>query len=77
MANQIQKFRHRDVMRVIRAVQAAGISVDQVTVDPNTGKITVGPAPGATSMKGAVDTPEGEGEPTPLEQWRAKRSGQG
>ena len=34
---------------VIRAVPAAGISVDQVTVDPHTGKITVGPAPGATA----------------------------
>ena len=40
MANQQHVFKHRDVVRVVKAVRAAGIDVDRVTVDPNTGAIT-------------------------------------
>ena len=42
MANQVHKFKHRDVVRAVKAVRAAGVDVDQVTIDPHTGEITVG-----------------------------------
>jgi hypothetical protein len=67
MANRLHAFKHRNVMRVVKAARAAGVEVGQVTVNPTTGAITVGPAPKDSGVP----------EPTPLEQWRAKRSGQG
>jgi hypothetical protein len=42
MVNQPHVFKHRDVVRAVKAAKAAGIDAGQVTVDPNTGKITVG-----------------------------------
>ena len=42
MANEVHRFKHRDVVRAVKAVRAAGIDVDQVTIDPHTGEITVG-----------------------------------
>jgi hypothetical protein len=44
MANRVHKFKHRDVTRIVKAARAAGVNVDQVTVDPRSGVITVGPA---------------------------------
>jgi hypothetical protein len=64
MANQVHKFKHRDVVRVVKAARAAGVDVDQVTVDPHTGEITVGarlPANGTTN---------------PLDDWMANRADQ-
>ena len=46
MANQSHVFKHRDVVRAVKAANAAGIDASQVTVDPHTGEITVGPVPG-------------------------------
>jgi hypothetical protein len=34
-------FKHKDVVRAVRAVTAAGVKVGQVVVDPKTGTITV------------------------------------
>ena len=64
MANQPHAFKHRDVVRVVKAARAAGVDVDQVTVDPHTGEITVGarlPANGTTN---------------PLDDWMANRADQ-
>jgi hypothetical protein len=44
MVNRLHAFNHRDIVRVVKAARAAGVNVDQVTVDPHTGVITVGPA---------------------------------
>lgn len=44
MANQPHAFKHRDVVRVVKAARAAGVNVDQVTVDPHTGAITASAA---------------------------------
>jgi hypothetical protein len=44
VANQPHAFRHRDVVRVVKAARAAGVNVDQVTVDPHTGAITAAAA---------------------------------
>jgi hypothetical protein len=44
MANRLHAFKLSDVMRVVKAARAAGVDVDQVTVYPKTGAITVGPA---------------------------------
>jgi hypothetical protein len=58
MANRLHAFKHRDVMRVVKAARAAGVEVDQVTVNPTTGAITVGPAPlgsGANSIANPWD----------------------
>ena len=46
MVNQPHAFKHRDVVRAVKAAKAAGIDASQVKVDPNTGEITVGPALG-------------------------------
>ena len=46
MVNQSHAFKHRDVVRAVKAAKAAGIDASQVKVDPNTGEITVGPVPG-------------------------------
>ena len=49
---------------VVKAARAAGVDVDQVTVDPHTGEITVGarlPANGTTN---------------PLDDWMANRADQ-
>ena len=40
MANAVHKFRDRDVKRIMRATQAAGVKADFV-IDPNTGVIRV------------------------------------
>ena len=49
MVNQPHAFKHRDVVRAVKAAKAAGIDASQVKVDPNTGEITVGPAPGGNA----------------------------
>ena len=52
MANQPHAFKHRDVVRVVKAVRAAGVDVKTVAVDPHTGVITVtqgGNDPGVTN----------------------------
>jgi hypothetical protein len=41
MANQVHKFKDRDIQRVIKAVRSAGLDPAVVEVDPHTGKITV------------------------------------
>ena len=46
MANQPHAFKHRDIVRAVKAARAAGVDVKTVTVDPHTGKITMGPAQG-------------------------------
>jgi hypothetical protein len=51
MVNQPHVFKHRDVVRAVKAAKAAGIDASQVKIDPNTGEITVGPAPGATGVR--------------------------
>ena len=53
MANAIHKFKDRDVKRVIRASQMAGIEIDAVEVDPHTGKIKI-----ITSKPDRADTPK-------------------
>jgi hypothetical protein len=60
-------FRERDVRRAIRAARLEG--VEQIQINSDSGTITL--------LLG--EPPKGDGaiEPTPLEQWRAKRSGQG
>ena len=64
MANQPHLFKHRDVVRAVKAAKAAGIDASQVTVDPRTGAITVGPAPGAA----------GAGEPgNDLDNWLKRK----
>ena len=63
MANQLHKFKHRDVVRVVKAARAAGVAVDQVTVDPHTGAITV--ASSAQSLPGNA-----------LDQWMTGRADQ-
>jgi hypothetical protein len=56
MANRLHAFKHRDVMRVVKAARAAGVEVGQVTVNPATGAIPVGPAPlGANSIANSWD----------------------
>jgi hypothetical protein len=72
MVNQRHAFKHRDVVRAVKAAKATGINASQVTVDPRTGEITVGPAPG---VAGAVLVSHG-GEPkeaSPLDRWKATR----
>ncbi len=41
MANVVHKFKDRDIKRVIKATQQAGIEVNGVEVDPHTGKIKI------------------------------------
>jgi hypothetical protein len=43
LVNQPHAFKHRDVVRIVKAARAAGVDVEQVTVDARTGTITVGP----------------------------------
>jgi hypothetical protein len=60
MANRVHAFRDRDIKRVIHAARAAGLAVDQVSVDPHSGVITVGPSkPDAPSKA--------------LDEWQRKR----
>jgi hypothetical protein len=63
MANRVHTFKHRDVMRVVKAARAAGVEVGQVTVNPTTGAITVGPAPKDSGAN-------------PLDQWIESRADQ-
>jgi hypothetical protein len=44
MANQPHKFKDRDVQRVVRAARRVGVDVARITVNPNTGEITVATA---------------------------------
>jgi hypothetical protein len=64
MANRVHTFKHRDVMRVVKAARAAGVEVGQVTVNPTTGAITVGPAP------------KDNGAANPLDKWIESRADQ-
>jgi hypothetical protein len=41
MANRQHAFKHRDVVRIVKAARAAGVDVKAVTVDLHAGKITV------------------------------------
>jgi hypothetical protein len=52
MVNQVHAFRHRDVVRVVKAARAAGVAVEQVTVNPHSGAITAGPAQGVVDGLG-------------------------
>jgi hypothetical protein len=65
------RFRERELARAVRAAHRAG-GVARIEISSDDGSITLllGEPPKAN---GAVP----ETEPTPLEQWRAKRSGQG
>lgn len=53
MANKVHAFKHRDAVRIVKAARAAGVAVDQLTVNPHTGDITVGPA--QSTAKAAAD----------------------
>ena len=55
MVNQPHAFKHRDVVRAVKAAKAAGIDASQVKVDPDTGEITVGPARGGNYTGTATD----------------------
>jgi hypothetical protein len=65
-----QSITQRDLTRAMKASRAAGIKA-RYEVDTMRRKITI--IPDEPTKDGAVP----EAEPTPLEQWRAKRSGQG
>jgi hypothetical protein len=56
MTNETHKFKHRDVVRVIKAALAAGINIDRVTVDPHTGEITVAASSGKAAVMAANGT---------------------
>ena len=49
MGNQPHAFKHRDIIRVVKAARAAGVDVKAVAVDPHSGVITVGPVQAASS----------------------------
>jgi len=66
-----QTFRKADVMRAWRAAQAAGIPNPRIEIDRH-GTIAI--IPGDPSRNNSTAS---ESEPTLLDQWRAKRSGQG
>jgi hypothetical protein len=51
MANRTHAYKHRDVVRIVRAARAAGVDVEAVTVDPHSGAITVGPAQGEAANR--------------------------
>jgi hypothetical protein len=59
MVNQVHRFKHRDVVRAVKAVRAAGLNVHQVAVDPHTGAITIGSRPdqGVSAMSPAPVRP--------------------
>jgi hypothetical protein len=61
VANAVHKFKDRDVKRVIRASQQAGIEIDAVEVDPTTGKIKV------------IISKSGEASGNDLDHWIAKK----
>ena len=63
-------FKERDVKRAARAVLAMGLDIARIEIGQD-GRIVV--VPGEPPKDGVVP----EAEPTPLEQWRAKRRGQG
>ena len=64
-------FRKADLTRAVKAMQAAGVNA-RYEIDAVRKTITI-IVPQEPPKSGAVP----EAEPTPLEQWRAKRSGQG
>jgi hypothetical protein len=43
MVNRPHTFKHSDIVRIVKAARAAGVPVDQITVDPHSGAVTVGP----------------------------------
>ncbi len=47
MCRTVSSFRQADLARAIRGARAAGLSVEQleIEIDPETGKITMRPAP--------------------------------
>jgi hypothetical protein len=55
VVNRPHAFKHRDVVRIVKAARAAGVNVDQVTVDPHTGKITVAQGENAPATPNAWD----------------------
>jgi hypothetical protein len=59
-------FRHKDVVRCIKAVESAGIAIGRLEVDPRSGRIIVTPAVGTT---GNVNQSAG----SELDNWVAKR----
>jgi hypothetical protein len=61
-------FRHTDLLRLLRTYQAAGVPQPTVKITREGDLIAI-----------PSDAPKDDCaiEPTPLEQWRAKRSGQG
>lgn len=63
-------FRESDVRRAIRAARSSGIEVGRIEIGQD-GRIVV--ILGDPSKESVAP----EAEPMPLEQWRAKRSGQG
>jgi hypothetical protein len=52
VANQKQAMRVRDIRRIIGATRAAGVDIGSVTVNPNTGEVTVSAGkPGASEQQ--------------------------
>ena len=66
MARAPSTFRQADVTKAVQAVTAAGVHIARIEID-KAGKIVII----AGGAKAELS------EPTPLEQWRAKRRGQG
>jgi hypothetical protein len=64
VANALHRFRDRDVRRVIRASQMAGIEIGAVEVDAHTGTIRVIP-----SKPRKTDTPECDDEGSGRNPW--------
>jgi hypothetical protein len=58
MARRPATFKQTDVARLIKAVRAAGLPVSGVTVDPQTGAITVATVE-ATAQDSAAGNSEG------------------
>jgi hypothetical protein len=55
MVNQPHAFKHRDIVRAVKAARAAGMAVNQITVDPHTGAITMTQGANAPGMTNAWD----------------------
>jgi hypothetical protein len=57
------KFRQVDLKRALKAATSAGLNVQRIEVDPETGRIVI--ATGADQVQAA---------PTPLQDWLSKRN---
>jgi hypothetical protein len=63
LVNQPHAFKHRDILRLVKAARAAGVDVEQVTVDPHNGAVSVGPAQSASGKRPLFDKPDAAASP--------------